>query len=187
MSPPQTLTILIMVMGSGPRIVCHAAGRLTLALSPSGTRCCPGPQLPTGPAGSPGQCGPWRLLCSEVMGNPGAFKRGLLLSALSYLVISQAAVVLAPAKVFRVEVLEQADYLRESRERRETERFYQVLTRYKERWGQRKMQSYCGGWPGHHGIQLSLGEPQRRRKGSWCMKPSSTEKSPRKRMMFCSS
>ncbi|KAK2110398.1 Regulator of microtubule dynamics protein 1 [Saguinus oedipus] len=67
------------------------------------------------------------------MGNPGTFKRGLLLSALSYLgfetyqVISQAAVVHATAKV--EEILEQADYLYESRE---TEKLYQLLAQYKE-------------------------------------------------------
>ncbi|XP_063673314.1 regulator of microtubule dynamics protein 1 isoform X9 [Pan troglodytes] len=67
------------------------------------------------------------------MGNPGTFKRGLLLSALSYLgfetyqVISQAAVVHATAKV--EEILEQADYLYESGE---TEKLYQLLTQYKE-------------------------------------------------------
>ncbi|XP_023982892.1 regulator of microtubule dynamics protein 1 isoform X2 [Physeter macrocephalus] len=70
------------------------------------------------------------------MGNPGAFKRSLLFSALSYLgfetyqVISQAAVVHATAKVFRVEeILEQADYLYESGE---TEKLYQLLSQYKE-------------------------------------------------------
>nr|XP_024106356.2 regulator of microtubule dynamics protein 1 isoform X4 [Pongo abelii] len=67
------------------------------------------------------------------MGNPGTFKRGLLLSALSYLgfetyqVISQAAVVHATAKV--EEILEQADCLYESGE---TEKLYQLLTQYKE-------------------------------------------------------
>uniref|UniRef100_A0A2K6T512 Regulator of microtubule dynamics protein 1 n=1 Tax=Saimiri boliviensis boliviensis TaxID=39432 RepID=A0A2K6T512_SAIBB len=67
------------------------------------------------------------------MGNPGTFKRGLLLSALSFLgfetyqVISQAAVVHATAKV--EEILEQADYLYESGE---TEKLYQLLAQYKE-------------------------------------------------------
>ncbi|TKC39450.1 hypothetical protein EI555_018678, partial [Monodon monoceros] len=78
-----------------------------------------GPRLPTGAAGSCEQCVLWRLRGTEVMGNPGAFKRSLLFSALSYLsfetyqVISQAAVVHAAAKVFRVEeILEQADYMK---------------------------------------------------------------------------
>uniref|UniRef100_A0A3Q2HDR0 Regulator of microtubule dynamics protein 1 n=1 Tax=Equus caballus TaxID=9796 RepID=A0A3Q2HDR0_HORSE len=73
---------------------------------------------------------------SLVVGNGGAFKRSLLLSALSYLgfetyqVISQAALVRAAATVFRVEeILEQADYLYESGE---TEKLYQLLTQYKE-------------------------------------------------------
>uniref|UniRef100_A0A2K5E743 Regulator of microtubule dynamics 1 n=1 Tax=Aotus nancymaae TaxID=37293 RepID=A0A2K5E743_AOTNA len=68
-----------------------------------------------------------------VMGNPGTFKRRLLLSALSYLgfetyqFLSQAAVVHATAKV--EEILEQADYLYESGE---TEKLYQLLAQYKE-------------------------------------------------------
>ncbi|XP_012499002.1 PREDICTED: regulator of microtubule dynamics protein 1 [Propithecus coquereli] len=94
----------------------------------------PGSWLPTGTSGSRGQCGPGRFRVSEVMRNPGTFKRGLLASALSYLgfetyqVISQAAVVHATAKV--EEILEQADYLYESGE---TEKLYQLLTQYKER------------------------------------------------------
>ncbi|XP_058554461.1 regulator of microtubule dynamics protein 1 isoform X2 [Neofelis nebulosa] len=94
------------------------------------------PWLLTRVAGSWGRCCTWRLRGSEVMGNLGAFKRSLLFSALSYLgfeayqVFSQAAVVHAIAKVFRVEeILEQADYLYESGE---TEKLYQLLTQYKE-------------------------------------------------------
>ncbi|XP_046930062.1 regulator of microtubule dynamics protein 1 isoform X2 [Lynx rufus] len=94
------------------------------------------PWLLTGVAGSWGRCCTWRLRGSEVMGNLGAFKRSLLFSALSYLgfeayqVFSQAAVVHAIDKVFRVEeILEQADYLYESGE---TEKLYQLLTQYKE-------------------------------------------------------
>ncbi|XP_047277793.1 regulator of microtubule dynamics protein 1 isoform X24 [Homo sapiens] len=93
----------------------------------------PGSRLPAGTSGSRGHCGPCRFRGFEVMGNPGTFKRGLLLSALSYLgfetyqVISQAAVVHATAKV--EEILEQADYLYESGE---TEKLYQLLTQYKE-------------------------------------------------------
>ncbi|KAK1332191.1 hypothetical protein QTO34_007877 [Cnephaeus nilssonii] len=73
---------------------------------------------------------------SQVMGNPGAFKRSLMFSALSYLgfetyqLLSPAAVVHAAAKGFRVEeILQQADYLYESGE---TEKLYQLLTKYKE-------------------------------------------------------
>ncbi|XP_025249468.1 regulator of microtubule dynamics protein 1 isoform X5 [Theropithecus gelada] len=107
----------------------------------------PGPRLPAGTSGSRGHCGRCRFRGFEVpprswlqlptsypvMGNPGTFKRGLLLSALSYWgfetyqVISQAAVVHAAAKV--EEILEQADYLYESGE---TEKLYQLLTQYKE-------------------------------------------------------
>nr|XP_054416898.1 regulator of microtubule dynamics protein 1 isoform X3 [Pongo abelii] len=93
----------------------------------------PGSRLSAGTSGSRGHCGPCRLRGFEVMGNPGTFKRGLLLSALSYLgfetyqVISQAAVVHATAKV--EEILEQADCLYESGE---TEKLYQLLTQYKE-------------------------------------------------------
>ncbi|KAM9050706.1 regulator of microtubule dynamics protein 1 isoform 2-T2 [Megaptera novaeangliae] len=103
---------------------------------PLGRSAAPGPRLPTGAAGSREQCVLWRLRGAEVIGNPGAFKRSLLFSALSYLgfeayqVISQAAVVHAAAKVFRVEeILEQADYLYESGE---TEKLYQLLSQYKE-------------------------------------------------------
>ncbi|KAG8520409.1 Regulator of microtubule dynamics protein 1, partial [Galemys pyrenaicus] len=71
-----------------------------------------------------------------VMGNPSAFKRSLLFSAMSYFgfgtyqVVSQTAVVHATAKVLKVEeILEQADYLYESGE---TEKLYQLLTQYKE-------------------------------------------------------
>ncbi|XP_061035219.1 regulator of microtubule dynamics protein 1-like [Eubalaena glacialis] len=103
---------------------------------PLGRSAALGPRLPTGAAGSCEQCVLWRLRGAEVMGNPGAFKRSLLFSALSYLgfetyqVISQAAVVHAAAKVFRVEeILEQADYLYESGE---TEELYQLLSQYKE-------------------------------------------------------
>ncbi|XP_016054424.1 PREDICTED: regulator of microtubule dynamics protein 1 isoform X3 [Miniopterus natalensis] len=70
------------------------------------------------------------------MGNPGAFKRSLMFSALSYLgfetyqLLSPAAVVHAAAKAFRVEeILQQADYLYESGE---TEKLYQLLAQYKE-------------------------------------------------------
>uniref|UniRef100_A0A9L0RJY7 Regulator of microtubule dynamics protein 1 n=1 Tax=Equus caballus TaxID=9796 RepID=A0A9L0RJY7_HORSE len=96
----------------------------------------PRPWLPVGAASGRSRCGPRRLCGSEVVGNGGAFKRSLLLSALSYLgfetyqVISQAALVRAAATVFRVEeILEQADYLYESGE---TEKLYQLLTQYKE-------------------------------------------------------
>ncbi|KAF4022499.1 hypothetical protein G4228_014343 [Cervus hanglu yarkandensis] len=95
-----------------------------------------GLRLTTGAAGSRGQRVPWRLAASEVMGNSGTFRRSLLFSALSYLgfetcqVISQAVVVHATAKVFKIdEILEQADYLYESGE---TEKLYQLLTQYKE-------------------------------------------------------
>uniref|UniRef100_A0A8C3WIX9 Regulator of microtubule dynamics protein 1 n=1 Tax=Catagonus wagneri TaxID=51154 RepID=A0A8C3WIX9_9CETA len=100
---------------------------------PLGRSAARGPRLPTGAAGSRGQCVPWRLRGYEVMGNTGAFKRSLLISALSYLgfetyqVISRAAVVHATAKV--EEILEQADYLYESGE---TEKLYQLLRQYKE-------------------------------------------------------
>ncbi|XP_002759091.1 regulator of microtubule dynamics protein 1 isoform X1 [Callithrix jacchus] len=93
----------------------------------------PGSRVPAGTSGSRGHCGPCRFSGFEVMGNPGTFKRSLLLSALSYLgfetyqVISQAAVVHATAKV--EEILEQADYLYESGE---TEKLYQLLAQYKE-------------------------------------------------------
>uniref|UniRef100_A0A8D1UJ24 Regulator of microtubule dynamics protein 1 n=1 Tax=Sus scrofa TaxID=9823 RepID=A0A8D1UJ24_PIG len=93
-------------------------------------------RLPTGAAGSRGRCVPWPLRGSEVMGNTGAFKRSLLISALSYLgfetyqVLFQSSVVHATAKVTRVEeILEQADYLYESGE---TAKLYQLLTQYKE-------------------------------------------------------
>ncbi|XP_034524164.1 regulator of microtubule dynamics protein 1 isoform X2 [Ailuropoda melanoleuca] len=96
----------------------------------------PGPWLLRGVAGSRGLCCTWRLRGLEVMGNLGTFKRSLLFSAVPYLgfeayqVFSQAAVVHATAKVFRVEeILEQADYLYESGE---TEKLYQLLTQYKE-------------------------------------------------------
>ncbi|KAM9689796.1 regulator of microtubule dynamics protein 1 isoform 1-T1 [Dama dama] len=95
-----------------------------------------GLRLTAGAAGSRGQRVPWRLAASEVMGNSGTFRRSLLFSALSYLgfetcrVISQAVVVHAAAKVFKIEeILEQADYLYESGE---TEKLYQLLTQYKE-------------------------------------------------------
>ncbi|XP_053414353.1 regulator of microtubule dynamics protein 1 isoform X2 [Nycticebus coucang] len=94
----------------------------------------PGFRLPPGTSGSRGQGGLGRFHGSEVMGNPGTFKRGLLVSALSYLgfetyqVISQAAVVHATAKEVE-EILEQADYLYESGE---TEKLYQLLIQYKE-------------------------------------------------------
>ncbi|XP_059250804.1 regulator of microtubule dynamics protein 1 isoform X4 [Mustela nigripes] len=103
---------------------------------PWGRRVFPGPWLSRGVAGSRGLCCTRRLRGSEVMGNLGAFKRSLLLSALPYLgfeayqVFSQAAMVHVTAKVFRVEeILEQADYLYESGE---TEKLYQLLTQYKE-------------------------------------------------------
>ncbi|XP_044101304.1 regulator of microtubule dynamics protein 1 isoform X2 [Neovison vison] len=103
---------------------------------PWGRRVFPGPWLSRGVAGSRGLCCTRRLRGSEVMGNLGAFKRSLLFSALPYLgfeayqVFSQAAMVHATAKVFRVEeILEQADYLYESGE---TEKLYQLLTQYKE-------------------------------------------------------
>ncbi|XP_054564682.1 regulator of microtubule dynamics protein 1 isoform X2 [Eptesicus fuscus] len=96
----------------------------------------PGPRPPAGAAGGRGGGGPGRGRGSEVMGNPGAFKRSLMFSALSYLgfetyqLLSPAAVVHAAAKGFRVEeLLQQADYLYESGE---TEKLYQLLTKYKE-------------------------------------------------------
>ncbi|KAK2494551.1 hypothetical protein MC885_012051 [Smutsia gigantea] len=95
-----------------------------------------GPVLARGVAGKRRWCCTSRLRGHEVLGNPGAFKRSLLFSALSYMgfetyqAISQAAVVHATAKVFGVEeILEQADYLYESGE---TEKLYQLLTQYKE-------------------------------------------------------
>ncbi|XP_006924121.1 regulator of microtubule dynamics protein 1 isoform X2 [Pteropus alecto] len=103
---------------------------------PSGRGTAVGTRFLTGAAGSRGTCGPGRLGGSEVMGNPGAFKRSLIFSALSYLgfetyqVISRTAVVHATAKVLGVEeVLAQADYLYESGE---TEKLYQLLTQYKD-------------------------------------------------------
>ncbi|XP_027829050.1 regulator of microtubule dynamics protein 1 isoform X2 [Ovis aries] len=106
------------------------------SLLPVGCSAARGLRLPAGAAGSRGQRVPWRLGASEVMGNSGTFKRSLLFSALSYLgfetyqVISQAVLVHAAAKVFKIEeVLEQADYLYESGE---TEKLYQLLTQYKE-------------------------------------------------------
>uniref|UniRef100_A0A8C6D0I8 Regulator of microtubule dynamics protein 1 n=1 Tax=Moschus moschiferus TaxID=68415 RepID=A0A8C6D0I8_MOSMO len=105
-------------------------------LLPVGHSAARGLRLPAGAAGSWGRRVPWRLGASEVMGNSGTFKRSLLFSALSYLgfetyqVISQAVVVHAAAKVFKIEeILEQADYLYESGE---TEKLYQLLTQYKE-------------------------------------------------------
>nr|KAF6405602.1 regulator of microtubule dynamics 1 [Rousettus aegyptiacus] len=103
---------------------------------PSGRGAAVGPRLLTGAAGRRGTCGPGRLGGSEVLVSPGAFKRSLTFSALSYLgfeiyqVISRTAVVHATAKVLGVEeVLEQADYLYESGE---TEKLYQLLTQYKD-------------------------------------------------------
>ncbi|XP_054451527.1 regulator of microtubule dynamics protein 1 isoform X3 [Pteronotus mesoamericanus] len=103
---------------------------------PSGRVAVPGPRLRTGAAGGRGKCVPQRFGGIEVTGNPGAFRRSLIFSALSYLgfetyqLLSSAAVVHATAKVFRVEeVLQQADYLYESGE---TEKLYQLLTQYKE-------------------------------------------------------
>ncbi|XP_055287895.1 regulator of microtubule dynamics protein 1 isoform X2 [Moschus berezovskii] len=105
-------------------------------LLPVGHSAARGLRLPAGAAGSRGRRVPWRLGASEVMGNSGTFKRSLLFSALSYLgfetyqVISQAVVVHAAAKVFKIEeILEQADYLYESGE---TGKLYQLLTQYKE-------------------------------------------------------
>ncbi|XP_012665952.1 regulator of microtubule dynamics protein 1 [Otolemur garnettii] len=103
-------------------------------LLPLRRRAALGFRLRTGTSSSRGQGGPGRFHGSEVMGNPGTLKRGLLVSALSYLgfetyqVISQAAVVHATAKEVE-EILEQADYLYESGE---TEKLYQLLTQYKE-------------------------------------------------------
>ncbi|KAF6100932.1 regulator of microtubule dynamics 1 [Phyllostomus discolor] len=102
---------------------------------PSGRVAVPGLRLPTRVTGGRGSC-VQGLSGSEVIGNPGAFKRSLIFSALSYLgfetyqLLSSAAVVHATAKVFRVEeILQQADYLYESGE---TEKLYQLLTLYKE-------------------------------------------------------
>nr|XP_012331990.1 regulator of microtubule dynamics protein 1-like [Aotus nancymaae] len=64
----------------------------------------PGSRVPAGTSGSRGHCGLCRFSGFKVMGNPGTFKRRLLLSALSYLgfetyqFLSQAAVVHATAK-----------------------------------------------------------------------------------------
>ncbi|KAK2094091.1 Regulator of microtubule dynamics protein 1 [Saguinus oedipus] len=88
------------------------------------------------------------------MGNPGTFKRGLLLSALSYLgfetyqVISQAAVVHATAKV--EEILEQAESLYESGE---TEKLYQLLAQYKESEDAELL--WRSAWASHDVTQLS--------------------------------
>ncbi|XP_036780992.2 regulator of microtubule dynamics protein 1 isoform X2 [Manis pentadactyla] len=103
---------------------------------PLGRGAAAGPGLARGVAGKRRWCCTWRLRGPKVLGNPGAFKRSLLFSALSYMgfetyqAIFQAAVVHATAKVFGVEeILEQADYLYESGE---TEKLYQLLTQYKE-------------------------------------------------------
>ncbi|KAI5938900.1 regulator of microtubule dynamics protein 1 isoform X1 [Manis javanica] len=103
---------------------------------PLGRGAAAGPGLARGVAGKRRWCCTWRLRGPKVLGNPGAFKRSLLFSALYYMgfetyqAISRAAVVHATAKVFGVEeILEQADYLYESGE---TEKLYQLLTQYKE-------------------------------------------------------
>nr|KAF6426815.1 regulator of microtubule dynamics 1 [Molossus molossus] len=103
---------------------------------PSRWGAAPGPRLPTAAAGGRGAGGRRRLGGSEVMGNPGTFKRSLMFSALSYLgfetyqLLSPASVVHAAAKVFgSEEILQQADYLYESGE---TEKLYQLLVRYKD-------------------------------------------------------
>lgn len=123
-----------MVMSQFPRKVMALASRLWRFL-PSGGVAVPGLRLPTRLTGGHGLC-VQGLRGSEVIGNPGAFKRSFIFSALSYLgfetyqLISSAAVVHATAKVFRVEeILQQADYLYESGE---TEKLYQLLTLYKE-------------------------------------------------------
>ncbi|KAM7075358.1 regulator of microtubule dynamics protein 1 isoform 1-T1 [Molossus nigricans] len=103
---------------------------------PSRWGAAPGPRLPTAAAGGRGAGGRRRLGGSEVMGNPGTFKRSLMFSTLSYLgfetyqLLSPASVVHAAAKVFgSEEILQQADYLYESGE---TEKLYQLLVRYKD-------------------------------------------------------
>ncbi|XP_036906103.1 regulator of microtubule dynamics protein 1 isoform X2 [Sturnira hondurensis] len=102
---------------------------------PSGQNAVPGFRLPMRVTGGRGTC-VQGLSGSKVIGNPQAFKRSLIFSALSYLgfetyqLLSSSAVVHATAKVFRVEeVLQQADYLYESGE---TEKLYQLLIQYKE-------------------------------------------------------
>ncbi|XP_035886989.1 regulator of microtubule dynamics protein 1 isoform X6 [Phyllostomus discolor] len=142
-----------MVMSQFPRKVMALASRLWRFL-PSGRVAVPGLRLPTRVTGGRGSCvqglsgsevaaefwltGRARAgyRRTQVIGNPGAFKRSLIFSALSYLgfetyqLLSSAAVVHATAKVFRVEeILQQADYLYESGE---TEKLYQLLTLYKE-------------------------------------------------------
>ncbi|XP_024434033.1 regulator of microtubule dynamics protein 1 isoform X2 [Desmodus rotundus] len=101
---------------------------------PSGRVAVPRPRLPSRVTDGRGTC-VWSS-ASEVTGNPVAFKRSLIFSALSYLGfetyqnLPSAAVVHATAKVFKVEeILQQADYLYESGE---TEKLYQLLTQYKE-------------------------------------------------------
>nr|XP_010950448.1 PREDICTED: regulator of microtubule dynamics protein 1 [Camelus bactrianus] len=122
--------------GSRLRVVGHGCSGAPAALRYPRR---PGARFPPLPAGLRRPLAPSGLVAPHhlgVMGNPGAFKRSLLFSALSYLgfetyqVISQAAVVHAAAKVFRIEeILEQADYLYESGE---TEKLYQLLSQYKE-------------------------------------------------------
>ncbi|XP_045705343.1 regulator of microtubule dynamics protein 1 isoform X2 [Phyllostomus hastatus] len=143
-----------MVMSQFPRKVMALASRLWRFLLPSGRVAVPGLRLPRRVTGGRGSCVQglsgsevaaefWLTRRAragysrtQVIGNPGAFKRSLIFSALSYLgfetyqLLSSAAVVHATAKVFRVEeILQQADYLYESGE---TEKLYQLLTLYKE-------------------------------------------------------
>uniref|UniRef100_A0A8C6ZVK3 Regulator of microtubule dynamics 1 n=1 Tax=Nothoprocta perdicaria TaxID=30464 RepID=A0A8C6ZVK3_NOTPE len=94
---------------------------------------------------------------TEVLGK--GFKRGVVLSAGSFLVyeayglISRFAEVHASSKV--EEVVEQADYLYGSGE---TEKLYHLLVQHKTR-----MRSCCGGWP-------------EQRRSSWFTKPLSMQK-----------
>nr|XP_020144288.1 regulator of microtubule dynamics protein 1 [Microcebus murinus] len=80
----------------------------------------PGSWLPTGTSGSRGQCGPRRFRVSEVIRNPGTFKRAFLHSALTYCLVEAYLNSRLPynEKIKRVWG--------------ETEKLYQLLTQYKE-------------------------------------------------------
>lgn len=123
-----------MVISQSLREVMALASRLW-RFRPSVRNAVPGLRLPTRVTRGRRTC-VQGLIGSEVIGNPGAFKRSLIFSALSYLgfetyqLLSSAAVVYATAKVSRVEeILQQADYLYESGE---TAKLYQLLIQYKE-------------------------------------------------------
>uniref|UniRef100_A0A8C5V8Q1 Regulator of microtubule dynamics protein 1 n=1 Tax=Microcebus murinus TaxID=30608 RepID=A0A8C5V8Q1_MICMU len=77
----------------------------------------PGSWLPTGTSGSRGQCGPRRFRVSEVIRNPGTFKRAFLHSALTYCLGLKL-----PTVVFSGLLWVWG----------ETEKLYQLLTQYKE-------------------------------------------------------